>query len=705
MPNRLASESSPYLRQHADNPVDWYPWGKEALAASKETDKPILLSVGYAACHWCHVMAHESFEDDVTARMMNDLFVNVKVDREERPDIDSIYMQAVQAITGHGGWPMTVFLTPEGIPFYGGTYFPPQDRHGMPSFRRVLASVSEAWKTRREEVTRGADSLRQIYSAAEAPTSAGDPVSAETIAGALNEAMKLYDRGVGGFGGAPKFPQPMILEAFLNQHLRTGENVWLEAALFTFKKMADGGIYDQAGGGFHRYTVDGAWQIPHFEKMLYDNALITRLGVHLWQITSENWIRETVEETYNWLFREMTSPDGGWYSSLDADSEGHEGKFYIWTLQEIRDILGASISKSELDAAESGAADPQSESTPISQSELDAAILHWGLTESGNFENANILHVEVALETVAGRFGVDLSQLQHSLAKCRTLILRARDKRERPARDDKIIASWNGLMLRSVAEAARAFGSETLRTRALAAAEFFQKNLIENGRVYRSSLDGVRVVSGYLEDYAALGLGFIALYELTWERRWLDAAVELNNSCVELFWNDESGSFFDTAHDAEPLVTRPRNLTDNAVPSGNSLAVELQARCSVILGNDSMRRRAAYVAATLSHPMRRSPLSFGHLLYAADRIANPGAELVLLGDPESQQFKELSAVAAESYIPWLTLIGGHGETISDLPLLAGRDQSQGSTAYVCRNYSCELPTSDASALRAQLNDL
>jgi hypothetical protein len=501
--NRLATELSPYLQQHAGNPVDWYPWGDEAFALAKREDKPMLLSIGYAACHWCHVMAHESFEDADTARMMNDLFVNVKVDREERPDVDSIYMQAVQAITGHGGWPMTMFLTPDGVPFYGGTYYPPEDRHGMPSFRRILVSVSEAWKTRREEVLKGATTLRGIYAAAEAPTAAGDGMTREQLAGTMRAMRNWYDPREGGFGSAPKFPQPQLLDVILRHHARTGDADALEMVRHSFRRMARGGLYDQLGGGFHRYTVDAVWLVPHFEKMLYDNALLGRLAVHLWQRTGDAEVRRIAEETFTWLRREMTDPAGGWYSSLDADSEGHEGKFYVWSHAELRQVLG-------------------------DDADADAAIAYWDASASGNFEGTNILHVPESAEGVAARLGISAEQLAGMIARARTTLLAARDQRIRPERDEKVLASWNGLMLRAVAEAARAFENPTLAEDALRAGAFLRRELVRDGRALRSWRNGVVRIPGFLEDHAALALGFLALYQLTYNRAWLDDALALN---------------------------------------------------------------------------------------------------------------------------------------------------------------------------------
>ncbi|HEX9248587.1 MAG TPA: thioredoxin domain-containing protein, partial [Gemmatimonadaceae bacterium] len=490
MSNRLANETSPYLLQHADNPVDWYPWGPEALERARREDKPILLSIGYAACHWCHVMAHESFEDDETARLMNDTFVNIKVDREERPDIDGIYMQAVQAMTGQGGWPMTMFLMPDGSPFYGGTYFPPDDRHGLPSFRKVLRSVSDAYADRREGVAQSAEQLRQIYDSNLAQTRSSGRLTREMLEGVYRSLEQRYDEKNGGFGTAPKFPATMVLDFLLRHWSRTGASEALEIVVNSFRKMARGGIYDQIGGGFARYSVDASWLVPHFEKMLYDNALLTRLGAHLWQATRDEEIRRVTIETLEWVDREMTSPEGGFYSSLDADSEGHEGKFYVWSEDELDSLLGA---------------------------DSPALKTYYGVTHGGNFEGKNILFVPADRAAAATRAGVDEETLDAILARARRILYDARARRVWPARDEKILASWNGLMLRGIATAARIFDQADFAKLAVRNAEFLAREMVRKGRVMRSHKEGLTRISGFLEDHAAIALGFLAVYELTFD--------------------------------------------------------------------------------------------------------------------------------------------------------------------------------------------
>ncbi len=606
MANRLARETSPYLRQHAENPVDWYPWGSAALERARREDRPILLSVGYAACHWCHVMAHESFEDPDTARLMNDLFVNVKVDREERPDIDGIYMQAVQAMSGHGGWPMTVFLTPAGEPFYAGTYFPPTDAQGMPAFRRVLASVAEAYRAQPDRVARAAATIRAIYAAATAPTSATGTLTPAALAEAADALAARFDERHGGFDGAPKFPHAMALDFLLRAWSRTGTEAALAMVRTSFRAMARGGIYDQLGGGFHRYTVDDRWLVPHFEKMLYDNALLVRLGVHLWQTTQDPDVRRVTEETLDWVRREMTAPGGGFYSALDADSEGHEGRFYVWTESELDAALGP------------GAA---------------AAKAYFGVTPGGNFEGRNILVVANDSDALAQRLGVAPRALAATIVRAKATLFAVRAGRLRPARDDKILAAWNGLMLQAVASAARAFGRPADRELARAAGAFLSDAFVDaRGRVSRTRdpSDSGRV--GFLDDHAAVALGFLELTDLTGDAAWLDRARAIAGAIDTWFWDAETRAYFDTPRDAEPLITRPRDVTDNAVPSGTSLAADLLLRLADRDRDDARRARARWVLETLAEPMTRYPIAFGHALGVADALVHGGAAAFVCRD-------------------------------------------------------------------------
>ncbi|HMH25514.1 MAG TPA: thioredoxin domain-containing protein [Gemmatimonadaceae bacterium] len=678
MPNRLANETSPYLLQHADNPVDWYAWGPEALDKAKREDKPILLSIGYAACHWCHVMAHESFEDDETARLMNDNFVNIKVDREERPDIDGIYMQAVQAMTGHGGWPMTMFLMPDGSPFYGGTYFPPDDRHGLPSFRKVLESVSDAWQSKREGVAQSAEQLRDIYDSNLAQSRGGGSLNAEMLEGVYRSLEQRYDSQAGGFGGAPKFPATMVLDFLLRYSKRTGNKGALEMVVNSFRRMARGGIYDQIGGGFARYSVDASWLVPHFEKMLYDNALLTRLGAHLWQATKDEEIRRVTIETVDWISREMTSPEGGFYSSLDADSEGHEGKFYVWTDEEIDSILGA---------------------------DAPAFMTYYSVTAGGNFEGRNILFVPSDRSAVAARLGIDEPTLDTILARARRILYDARARRVWPPRDEKILASWNGLMLRGVATAARAFGRDDFRKLAIRNADFLAREMVRDGRVMRSHKEGVTRISGFLEDHAAVALGFLAVYELTFDERLVNQARAIADAMIDWFWDDKVGAFFDTARDAERLITRPRDVTDNATPSGTSLAVELLLHLAELQQGAEYRRRANFALESLAEPMLRFPTAFGNLLGCADMELYGAIEVALVGERSHHGFTLLERTVGEVYVPSLVLAGGNFGERSTIKLLEDRPLVDDKpTAYVCRAYTCDRPVTKPELLASQLEN-
>ena len=679
MPNRLANETSPYLLQHANNPVDWYPWGPEALERAKREDKPILLSIGYAACHWCHVMEHESFENAATAAIMNERFINIKVDREERPDLDSIYMQAVQAMTGHGGWPMTVFLTPDGVPFYAGTYFPSEDRQGMPSFSRILASVSNAYRAKPADVARTAATVREMYSAAMEETRSAGPLSPALLDGAFHAIERRYDEKNGGFDGAPKFPQTMSLDFLLRYSARNKNERALEMAASSFAHMAHGGIYDQIGGGFARYTVDAVWLVPHFEKMLYDNALLVRLGTHLWQATKNAETRRVVEATIDWAIRELRSPEGGFYSSFDADSEGHEGKFYVWSADEIDALLG--------------------DDAPVARA-------YWGVTDDGNFEGNNILFVAESKSDVARQFSLSESVVDDVIRRSAETLYDERAKRVWPGRDEKILTSWNALMVRGIAEAARAFENRTYGDAAVESATFLFETLVRDGRVLRSYKDGRARIAGYLEDYASLGLAALAVYELTFDTVWLGRATQMADASVEWFWSDETGAFHDTASDHETLITRPREITDNAVPSGTSLAVDLLVRCAELLHDVDARRRATYVVETLAPAIARYPAAFGHILGVADMLVNGAVELAIVGDMESRAFGALRHAAATRYVPALVIAGGAPRTDDSIALLSGRDaRGLDAAAYVCRGYTCDEPATSPEMLGAQLDAL
>jgi uncharacterized protein YyaL (SSP411 family) len=666
MPNRLAGESSPYLRQHADNPVDWYPWGEEAFARARAEDKPILLSVGYSACHWCHVMERESFEDPEIARLMNEHFVNVKVDREERPDVDQIYMQAVQALTGRGGWPMTVFLTPEGEPFYGGTYFPPAPRHGLPGFPQVLRAVAEAWRHRRGEVLVSSRRLAAELGRGERVRAGGRLLTDDILAGAFEALAAQFDEIHGGTVGAPKFPQPMIWEFALRYWKRTGREQARTMVRTTLTRMARGGIYDQLGGGFHRYSVDERWLVPHFEKMLYDNAQLASLYLHGWLAFGEPEYRRVAEETLDYLLREMRDPAGGFYSAQDADSEGEEGRFFLWTPAAVRAVLGP---------------------------DADLALAYWGLDRGPNFEGRNVLWVPG--EPDPGR-----------ITPLRRRLFEARERRVRPARDDKVLTAWTGLAARAFAEAGRVLGRADYLGAARAAAEFVLSALVDgDGRLLRTWKDGRARLKGYLEDYAMAAAALVELYEATFERRWLDAARRLADDLLRLFWDDAVDGFYDTGTDHERLIVRPRNLFDNAVPSGSSTAIETLLRLAVLTGERAYEARAVTALRAVADLMARYPTGFGRFLCAHDFHLGPVTEVALVVPPGSDPEPLLREVFGR-YLPNRVVAGardGDRAAATGIPLLEGRRAVDGQpTAFVCRNYACDLPTTDAAALGRQL---
>jgi len=644
--NRLARETSPYLLQHAHNPVDWYPWGEEAFARAKAEDKPILLSVGYSACHWCHVMERESFENADTAAVMNRHFVSIKVDREERPDVDHIYMQAVQTMTGQGGWPMTVFLTPDGTPFYGGTYFPPADRHGLPGFPRLLQALAEAWTNRRADVL---DNGRQLV-------------------GSLGQESQ-FDEEHGGLGGAPKFPQPMIWE-FVLRFARRSDNPYARRMVHTtLVKMARGGMYDQLGGGFARYSVDPLWLVPHFEKMLYDNAQLASLYLHAWQAFADPECRRIAEETLDYVLREMTDPAGGFYSAQDADSEGHEGKFFVWTADEIRAVLGA---------------------------DADAAMAYWGVDRGSNFEGKSILWLPG--EPDAAR-----------AAGWRRTLFEARERRVKPGRDDKVLAAWNGLMARAFAEAGRALGRADYLAAARRNAEFVLDSMRVNGRLLRTWKAGQAKLKGYLEDYAMVAAALLELYAATFDRLWLDEARGLADDILRLFWDEGIGGFFDTGADHERLIVRPRNLYDNAVPCGSSVAVEVLLRLAALTGEERYERHALSALRPIADLMSRHPTAFGRFLCALDFHLGPRVEIALVAPTKVEETAPLAEEVFGRWLPNLVaagMVSGHREGAAGVPLLEGRAAIDGkATAYVCRNYACELPVTDRAALAKQLDAL
>jgi uncharacterized protein YyaL (SSP411 family) len=668
--NHLVNEISPYLLQHAHNPVDWYPWCEEALRRARDEDKPILLSIGYSACHWCHVMERESFENEAIARIMNEHFINIKVDREERPDLDSVYMAAVQVMTGSGGWPMTVFLTPEQVPFYGGTYYPPEDRRGMPGFPRVLASVARAYTEKKDQIRSDASViLGALGNRAEFGTPRNG-LTAAILDGAADRLMAAYDDREGGFGPAPKFPPSMSLTFLLRSFLRTGNTAFLAAVELTLDKMACGGIYDQIGGGFHRYSVDSRWLVPHFEKMLYDNALLSRIYLDAYLQTRKLLYRRIVEETLDYVLREMTSPEGGFYSSQDADSEGHEGKYFVWAPAEVLSILG--------------------------DDDGDLFCRYFDITETGNFEGRSILNIPRPAGLVARLNGISEQHLLETLQRGRELLLRERERRVRPARDEKILTAWNGLMMRSFAEAARGLGRSDYRLAAVRAAEFLMTRATREGRLLRSYKDGKARFSAYLEDYTFVSDGLISLYELTFDARWLETALRLAETVVEEFADEQGTGFYFTSRKHEELIHRPRESYDGAMPSGSSVAAGAFLRLWKLTTDERWSVEARSVLEPVAAAMEQHPQSFGNYLSALDFCLAPVREIAIAGDPRDPATQQLLAEVYSRYLPnTVVACGLNGSP----PLLGGKVRVNGEpTAYVCRDNVCAAPVTEAAAL-------
>jgi uncharacterized protein YyaL (SSP411 family) len=679
--NRLSGESSPYLLQHAHNPVEWYPWGEEALSRARAENKPILLSIGYSACHWCHVMERESFEDEKIAALMNEHFINIKVDREERPDLDQIYMNAVQLMTRHGGWPLTVFLTPELVPFYGGTYFPPDDRHGMPGFGRVILGVSDAFRTRPEEVAQSAQEILHELKRMNPARESEQAFSVQLLDHALQTLSRNYDERNGGFGGAPKFPASMNLEFLLRAHKRTGDRKALEMVTHTCRKMAEGGLYDHLGGGFHRYSTDALWLVPHFEKMLYDNALLSRLYLHAYQMTGEEFYRRVVEETLDYVVREMTDASGGFYSTQDADSEGVEGKFFVWEKEELFELLG--------------------------QEEAALFCAYYGVTEEGNFEEKNILNVTRPVHAVARELNVSEGRLREVLERGRRVLFEAREARVKPGRDEKILTAWNGLMLESFAEAAAVLAREDYRIVAERNAEFILGTL-KTDLLLHFFKDGQAKHVGFLDDYAFYVSGLVTLYETTGTVRWLREALTLTEKMIEEFWDEAEGGFFYAGASGEQLIIRSKDYFDNATPSGNSVAAEVLLRLSVLNGNESYRRKAVNIIRLIQDSVTRYSSAFGYTLGAIDFHFSTPKEVVIVSPREAPDARTFTREVWSRYLPnkvVVQAVEGVEELAKLLPLLHERVAVGGrTTAYVCENYTCRQPVTTPEELASQLEE-
>jgi uncharacterized protein YyaL (SSP411 family) len=652
MANHLADETSPYLLQHKDNPVDWYPWGEEALERARSEDRPILLSIGYSACHWCHVMERESFEDPETARLMNELFVCVKLDREERPDLDSIYMEACQAMTGSGGWPLNAFLTPEQVPFYAGTYFPPQSRMGMPSWREVLEAVAQAWRDRRDEIRAGGGRIAERLGGGAALRPSEEPLRAELLDAAVAGLRSQYDPANGGFGSAPKFPPASALELLL----RRGE---VDIVAHTLRAMASGGMYDQVGGGFARYSVDPYWLVPHFEKMLYDNALLARAYLHGWQVTGDPLLRRVAEETLDWALREMRAPEGGFYSALDADSEGVEGKFYVWSVDELRAALA-------------------------DEPDADEAIAWFGATDRGNFEGANI--------PVRG------PGLPERLDDWRRRLYEVRSKRVWPGLDDKRLTSWNALMISALAEAGAVLERADYLDAAGRAAGFVLESLRdEDGRLLRTWKDDRGRLNAYLEDHAYLLEALLTLYESSFEPRWFAEARALADTTIERFGDEQQGGFFETSSDHERLLARRKDLEDHPIPSGNASAAYGLLRLAALTGEHGYEDRAVGVLRLLHELAGQHPQAFGHLLQALDFHLAPVKEVALVGE----DLTPLERVVRGAFRPHLVLAGGAADGV---PLLRDRPPVDGrAAAYVCERFACKAPVTEPGELERLLS--
>ncbi|MDX6582565.1 MAG: uncharacterized protein QOI10_1749 [Solirubrobacterales bacterium] len=659
MPNRLANETSPYLLQHKDNPVDWYPWGEEALARAVELDRPILLSIGYSACHWCHVMERESFEDPETAAFMNEHFVCVKVDREERPDVDSIYMEAVQGMTGQGGWPLTSFCDPEGAPFYGGTYFPPEQRHGMPSFLMVMDAVVQSWATQRDQIREAAGRIRGRLSAVALIEPAGERPGPDVIEGAVAALRQAADTRHGGFGGAPKFPPASALELLLARGEREIVEITLDA-------IAAGGIHDQIAGGFARYSVDDVWLVPHFEKMLYDNALLARAYLHGYQALGHERWRLACERTLDWMLAEMRGDEGGFYSAYDADSEGVEGKFYVWTPAEIREVLG---------------------------DEADPVIEYYGVSERGNFEGANILNLIGRLD----------AEPPAGLDDARRALYEARSKRVWPGLDDKRILSWNALAIAALADAGAVLGRDDYLDAARTCAKFVRTRMRDaEGRLLRTFNRGEAKLNAYLEDHAFLVEALLVLYESTFEVRWFDAARETAEAMIDRFADPERGGFFTTSNDHEPLIARRKDVDDHPIPSGNSAAAYGLLRLAALTGERRYEEHAEGVLELFGRVAASHPQAVAHLLRALDFQLAPVREVALVAPADGDGLTPLAAVVRAGLRPHLVLAGGpegseRPELLSDRGAVEGR-----AAAYVCERFACRAPVTDPEQLAAAL---
>ena len=666
--NRLIHETSPYLLQHAHNPVDWYAWGDEAFAKAKAEDKPILLSIGYSACHWCHVMERECFENESIARLMNELYVNIKVDREERPDLDEIYMSAVQMLTGRGGWPMTMFLTPERKPFYGGTYFPPEDRGGMPGFPRILMSVNQAYRERpadvEKSVTQILDGLRRMATSVATEKDFSNTIIGECVA----KIAQAYDADNGGLGQAPKFPNAGVYELFLRHYHHSKSTRYLEMVTHTLTKMAGGGIYDHLGGGFHRYSVDAKWLVPHFEKMLYDNGQLLRIYALAYKLTQEPLFKSVVEDTASYLLREMLQPEGGFYSTQDADSEGVEGKFFVWSEAEVMRLLG----------------------------EEDGAIFCriYDVSESGNFEEQSILHPILTIEQASKYFRKDVHDIERLIAEAKAKLFSEREKRIKPFRDEKILTAWNGLMLSGLAEAIKISRKPAYIDAVQGTIEFIFTKLFRDGLLLHTYKDGQAKLLGYLDDYAFVAVGLLDCYEALFDPAMLSRVIELSEIMLREFSDEQDGAFYYIGNSHEKLISRAKPIFDASVPSGNAMATQLLLRLYHMTGDERYRRQAEKILRAYYEAMASQPFGFAHLLCALDCYLEKAKEVVVVGELEDERVVDLLGKIHSVYQPNLTIqLARSSEPLENIsPLLRGKGQVGGQpTVYVCHNFTCSAP--------------
>ena len=670
MSNRLSGETSLYLLQHADNPVNWYPWGEEALSRAQAEDKPIMLSIGYSACHWCHVMAHESFENIDIAGLMNENFINIKVDREERPDLDIVYMKTVQAITGSGGWPLTVFLTPDGKPFFGGTYFPPEDSHGLPGFPRVLRTVIDVYQNRRGEIETAIQQILTSLTSKTESNAAREPLVIDILEQAYQVLRQDFDKENGGFGTAPKFPQPLVLEFLLRYYHLAQDTTALEMVDLTLEKMAKGGIYDQIGGGFHRYATDKYWLVPHFEKMLYDNALLSRIYLHAYLITGKQLFRFVAEDTLDYVLREMTGPDGAFYSTQDADSEGIEGKYYLWTPQEIIEVTGKENGRIVTD--------------------------YFGVTADGNFEGQNILHFVREPEP----------EISSIIDQAKISLLKRREQRVRPGRDEKTIASWNGLMLASLAEAACVLDRRDYLTAAIANGSLLLNSMLANGFLQHTCKDGKAKLDGYLDDYAMVIDGLLTLHQATFRGEWLREAIRLAKVMTEQFWDETTGVFYDTGKRHENLFVRPQSTFDSAVPSGASMATLVLLKLGRLTDNHEFEQIAARAFRSVQELVSQHPLGFSNWLCALDFYLSQTKQIAIIGGIDNPAALDLLRTLCTTWLPNKVIAAydpSDRTSVPELKLFENREMINNQpTVYVCEHYTCQAPVTDPASLRAQL---